>query len=153
RHSSGESGVSAPRRGFGRPATVPPRSRRRWATARRGATSIRMLEQSGGLRMPVGRMVLLFWILYAIFLIAALAVGGAVAPAGSSLLVVLLVFVIAACVGSFVYAMYLNLRVQRGGDPRLLRRGVRGTALVLAAKQTNTVIQEGDFTWQAPFVW
>jgi hypothetical protein len=103
--------------------------------------------------MPVGRMVLLFWILYAVFLIAALVVGGALASSSSSFLVVLLVLVIAACVGSFVYAMYLNLRVQRSGDPRLLRRGARGTALVLAAKQTNTVIQEGDFTWQAPFVW
>jgi len=103
--------------------------------------------------MPVGRMVLLFWILYAVFLIAALAVGVALASSSSSFLVVLLVLVIAGSVGSFIYAMYLNLRVQRSGDPRLLRRGVRGTALVLAAKQTNTVIQEGDFTWQAPFVW
>jgi hypothetical protein len=103
--------------------------------------------------MPVGRMVLLFWILYGVFLIAALAVGGALASSSSSLLVVLLVLMLVACVGSFVYAMYLALRVQRSGDPRLLRRGLRGTALVLAAKQTNTVIQEGDFAWQAPFVW
>jgi hypothetical protein len=49
--------------------------------------------------------------------------------------------------------MYLSLRVIRNGDPRLLTRGIRGTAIILAAKETNTQIQEGEFAWQAPFVW
>jgi hypothetical protein len=55
--------------------------------------------------------------------------------------------------GPFVYGMYLSQVVMRRGDPRLLKRGIRGQALVLDAKQTNTIIQEGEFEWQAPFVY
>jgi hypothetical protein len=64
-----------------------------------------------------------------------------------------LVVVIAAWWGPFGYAMYLALAVMRNGDRRTLRRGVRGTAEVLTAKATNTVIQEGEFAWQAPRVY
>ena len=55
--------------------------------------------------------------------------------------------------GPFVYAMYLALAVMRNGDRRTLRRGIRGTAEVLTAKATNTVIQEGEFAWEAPRVY
>lgn len=55
--------------------------------------------------------------------------------------------------GPFVYAMYLAIAVQRNGDRRLLRRGIAGTAEVLSAKRTNTVIQEGEFAWEAPRVY
>jgi hypothetical protein len=55
--------------------------------------------------------------------------------------------------GPFVYGMYLSMAVMRNGDRRLLKRGVRGTARVLHARQTNTVIQAGEFAWQAPYVW
>jgi len=55
--------------------------------------------------------------------------------------------------GPFGYAMYLALAVMRNGDRRTLRRGIRGTAEVLTAKATNTVIQEGEFAWQAPRVY
>jgi hypothetical protein len=55
--------------------------------------------------------------------------------------------------GPFGYAMYLSLAVIRSGDRRLLRRGAAGTAEVLTAKATNTVIQEGEFAWQAPRVY
>jgi hypothetical protein len=103
--------------------------------------------------MAIGRMLVWSWILYCVFLIAAIGVGGTLGSAGSSLTLPVVLILVAACVASFVYAMYLSLRVTRNGDPRLLKRGIRGTALVLAAKQTNTVIQEGDFAWQAPFVW
>ena len=65
----------------------------------------------------------------------------------------MLAAVIALWWGPFGYAMYLALAVMRNGDPRTLRRGVRGTAEVLAAKATNTVIQEGEFAWQAPRVY
>jgi hypothetical protein len=65
----------------------------------------------------------------------------------------MLVVVIAAWWGPFVYGMYLALAVMRNGDRRTLRRGVRGTAEVLTAKATNTVIQEGEFAWQAPRVY
>lgn len=61
--------------------------------------------------------------------------------------------VIAVWWGPFGYAMYLALAVMRNGDRRTLRRGIRGTAEVLTAKATNTVIQEGEFAWQAPRVY
>jgi hypothetical protein len=51
---------------------------------------------------------------------------------------------------AFGYAMYLTMAVIRGGDKRLARNGVPGTAVVLSAKETNTVIQEGEFAWNAP---
>jgi len=53
---------------------------------------------------------------------------------------------------AFVYAMYLSMAVIRGGDKRLARNGVPGTAVVLSAQQTNTVVQEGEFAWNAPYV-
>jgi hypothetical protein len=49
--------------------------------------------------------------------------------------------------------MYLALAVMRNGDRRLLKRGIAGTAVVLSAKATNTVIQEGEFAWEAPRVY
>jgi uncharacterized membrane protein len=97
--------------------------------------------------VPTGRLMLWSWILFVFFVLAG-SVGG---PAAGSI-VVAGVFIVLSVV-SFVYAMYLSLRVIRSGDPRLLKRGIRGTALVLAAKQTNTVVQEGEFSWQAPFIW
>jgi hypothetical protein len=65
----------------------------------------------------------------------------------------MLAAVIALWWGPFGYAMYLALAVMRNGDRRTLRRGIRGTAEVLTAKATNTVIQEGEFAWQAPRVY
>jgi Short C-terminal domain len=103
--------------------------------------------------MPVGRMMLWSWILYVVFLLAAIGAGGALGSVDSSLTVPVVLVFVALCVASFVYAMYLSLRVVRNGDPGLLRRGIHGTALVLAAKQTNTVVSEGEFAWQAPFIW
>ena len=101
--------------------------------------------------MPIGRMLLWSWILFVVFLLAALLFAPLL---GSSALTVPVVLVlVAACIASFVYGMYLSLRVVRTGDPRLLTRGIRGTAIILAAKETNTQIQEGEFAWQAPFVW
>ena len=87
------------------------------------------------------------------FLVAAIGAGGALGSADSLLTVPVVVILAGACVASFVYAMYLSLRVVRSGDPRLLERGIRGAALILAAKQTRTVVQEGEFAWQAPFIW
>jgi len=54
---------------------------------------------------------------------------------------------------AFVYAMYLSMAVIRGGDKRLAKNGVPGTAVVLSAQQTNTIVQEGEFAWEAPYVW
>lgn len=100
--------------------------------------------------MPIGRMLLWSWILFGVFLVVAVGVAPAL---GGGLIVPVAVIAAAACVASFVYGMYLSLRVVRNGDPRLLTRGTRGTAIILAAKETNTQIQEGEFAWQAPFVW
>lgn len=55
--------------------------------------------------------------------------------------------------GPFGYAMYLAMAVMRNGDRRLLRRGIAGTAQVLDAKATGTVIQQGEFAWEAPRVY
>jgi hypothetical protein len=67
---------------------------------------------------------------------------------------VLVVLVIAGLWwGPFAYAMYLSMAVIRNGDRRLLKRGVRGTARIVRAKRTNTIIQAGDAAWQAPYVW
>ena len=73
-------------------------------------------------------------------------------PTGPRLALTLVV-VVAVWWGPFAYAMYLALAVMHNGDRRTLRRGIRGTAEVIAAKETNTVIQEGEFAWQAPRVW
>ena len=54
---------------------------------------------------------------------------------------------------AFAYAMYISMVVVRGGDRRLVKRGLPGTAKVLSAHQTNTVVQEGEFAWEAPYVW
>jgi hypothetical protein len=54
---------------------------------------------------------------------------------------------------AFAYAMYISMVVVRGGDKRLIKRGLAGTAKVLSAKRTNTVVQEGEFAWEAPYVW
>jgi hypothetical protein len=54
---------------------------------------------------------------------------------------------------AFGYGMYLSMVVIRGGDKRLARNGVPGTAVVLSAEQTNTIVQEGEFDWEAPYVW
>ena len=54
---------------------------------------------------------------------------------------------------AFCYGMYLSMAVIRNGDKRLARNGIPGTALVLSAQQTNTIVQEGEFGWEAPYVW
>jgi len=54
---------------------------------------------------------------------------------------------------AFGYGMYLTMFVIRGGDKRLARNGIPGTAVVLSADQTNAVVQAGEFDWEAPYVW
>lgn len=54
---------------------------------------------------------------------------------------------------AFGYGMYLTMVVIRGGDRRLAARGVQGTARVLSATRTNTIVQQGEFAWNAPYVW
>ena len=107
--------------------------------------------------MTVGKISGLCWTVFGVMCLGflPLAVGimhiNAI-PAGPRV-ALMLVLVIAVWWGPFGYAMYLALAVMRNGDRRTLRRGIRGTAEVLTAKATNTVIQEGEFAWQAPRVY
>jgi hypothetical protein len=108
--------------------------------------------------MTVGKISIACWTLFVIMSVAFLPVGAAVfialhgAPAA--------VRVVAAVVvagglwwAPFAYGMYLAMQVVRKGDPRLLKRGIRGTAEVLSRKATNEVIQSGEFAWEAPRVY
>jgi hypothetical protein len=106
----------------------------------------------------VGKLSLACWVFFAIMSMAFLPLGTGVVlalhalPAAARLMAAFLV-VGALWWGPFGYAMYLALAVMRNGDRRLLKRGIHGTAVVLSAKRTRTVIQEGDFAWEAPRVW
>jgi hypothetical protein len=97
------------------------------------------------------------WILFGVMCLAFLPLGLAImaihAIPTTARVVVAIVAVLGLWWGPFGYAMYLALAVMRNGDRRTLRRGIRGTAEVLIAKATNTVIQEGEFAWQAPRVY
>jgi hypothetical protein len=53
----------------------------------------------------------------------------------------------------FLYAMYVFYFDVTRGDRHLQKSGVKGTAVVVSAKQTRSVAQTGQFTFQAPFIW
>ena len=107
--------------------------------------------------MTVGKISIICWTIFVVMSAAFLPVGAAIyalsgLPHGAA--VALAVVVIALLWwGPFVYAMYLSQVVVRKGDPRLLKRGIRGTAEVLSRKATNEVIQQGEFAWEAPRVY
>jgi len=107
--------------------------------------------------MTVGKISGLCWTVFGVMCLGFLPLAAGIMhinaiPAGPRV-ALMLVLVIAVWWGPFGYAMYLALAVMRNGDRRTLRRGIRGTAEVLTAKATNTVIQEGEFAWQAPRVY
>ncbi len=54
---------------------------------------------------------------------------------------------------AFIYAMYVFYFDVTRGDRHLQKSGIKGTAVVLTAKQTRTKAQTGQFTYQAPFIW
>lgn len=107
--------------------------------------------------MTVGKISLTCWIVFVVMSVAFMPVG--IGIAGIHALPVAVRVVLAIVVagglwwGPFGYAMYLALEVIRNGDRRLLRRGISGTAVVLSAKATGEVIQEGEFAWEAPRVY
>jgi Short C-terminal domain len=107
--------------------------------------------------MTVSRICIACWIFFSVMCVAFLPLGvGILAIHALPLnvrIVLAVVTVIGVWWGPFVYAMYLSIAVMRNGDRRLLRRGIAGTAEVLSAKATNTVISEGEFDWQAPRVY
>jgi hypothetical protein len=107
--------------------------------------------------MTVGKLSGLCWTVFVVmslgFLPLAIGIMDIHAIPTGPRVALMLVVVIVAWWGPFGYAMYLALAVIRNGDRRTLRRGIRGTAEVLTRKATNTVIQEGEFAWQAPRVY
>ena len=107
--------------------------------------------------MTVGKISGLCWTVFVVmsvgFLPLAIGLMDIHAIPTTARLVLTIVVVLIAWWGPFGYAMYLALAVMRNGDRRLLKRGIQGTAEVLAAKATNTVIQEGEFAWEAPRVY
>jgi hypothetical protein len=107
--------------------------------------------------MTVGRMSVVCWVTFVAMSVLFLPGFALAVVIGDATVPVLgwLAGVVVAVLwwGSFGYAMYLSQVVMRRGDPRLRKRGIRGTAEVLSAERTNTVIQEGEFEWQAPFVY
>jgi Short C-terminal domain len=107
--------------------------------------------------MTVSRTCIACWIFFVVMCLAFLPLGAGILAIHAlplNVRVALAVVTVAGVWwGPFVYAMYLSIAVMRNGDRRLLRRGIAGTAQVLSAKATNTVISEGEFDWQAPRVY
>jgi hypothetical protein len=54
---------------------------------------------------------------------------------------------------AFLYAMYVFYFDVTRGDRHLQRNGIKGTAVVLEAKRTNTLAQTGQFDFNAPYIW
>jgi hypothetical protein len=107
--------------------------------------------------VTVSKISAMCWIVFVVMSVAFLPLGAGIlaihALPGATRVVLAFVVVAAAWWGPFVYGMYLSIAVMRNGDPRLLKRGIAGTAEVLTAKATGTVIQEGEFAWEAPRVY
>jgi hypothetical protein len=107
--------------------------------------------------MTVSKISIACWIFFCVMCLAFLPLGIGIMNIHAIplplRLVLAIVTVIGVWWGPFAYAMYLSMAVMRNGDRRLLRRGIAGTAEVLSAKATNTVIQEGEFAWEAPRVY
>jgi hypothetical protein len=93
-----------------------------------------------------GRTSLLCFLLFFVALFAAIPLI-AVSPAAA-----LAAAVVSAL--SFVYTMYLWVWGMRKGDPRLVRRGVSGTAEVVTSKETSWSMASGEYYGiGAPSVW
>jgi hypothetical protein len=107
--------------------------------------------------MSAGRISLICWIFYGLMCAAFLPLAYGIERLhllpGTAGLVLAIVVVAVLWWGPFGYAMYLSMAVTKNGDRRLLKRGIRGTAVVLSARATNTVIQSGEPAWQAPRVY
>jgi hypothetical protein len=107
--------------------------------------------------MSAGRISLICWIFYGVMCVAFLPLAYGIDRLrllpGTAGLILAIVVVAALWWGPFGYAMYLSMAVTKNGDRRLLKRGTRGTAVVLSARATSTVIQSGESAWQAPGVY
>ena len=107
--------------------------------------------------MTVGRISAICWTVFGVMSAAFLPLGYGIMhvhgiAAGPRLALAILVVGVLWW-GPFGYAMYLSQAVMRNGDRRLIKRGIQGTARVLAVQRTSTVIQAGEFGWEAPRVY
>src|SRR3954451_16955821 len=97
--------------------------------------------------MSAGRISLICWIFYAVMCAAFLPLAYGIERLhllpGTAGLVLAIVVVAALWWVPFGYAMYLSMAVTKNGDRRLLKRGIRGTAVVLSAPGTNTATRRG----------
>jgi hypothetical protein len=107
--------------------------------------------------VSVGKIIGACWTACAVMTFGCLPLGFAIVHAGALPAVVrwALAVVVAGglWLGPFAYGMYLSIWAVRNGDRRLLRRGITGTAQVLAVKRTGTVISAGEASWNAPRVY
>jgi hypothetical protein len=107
--------------------------------------------------MTVGKISAACWIFFSVMSLGFLPLGAGIlaihAIPPHVRVALAIVTVIVVWWGPFAYGMYLSIAVMRNGDRRLLRRGIAGTAQVLSAKATGTVISEGEFDWEAPRVY
>jgi hypothetical protein len=107
--------------------------------------------------VTVSRISVACWIFFGVMSLAFLPLGIGIMAIHAIPVTARIVLAIAVVAGlwwgPFAYGMYLAMAVMRNGDRRLLRRGIAGTAEVLSAKATGTVIQDGEFAWQAPRVY
>lgn len=101
--------------------------------------------------MTVGRISVLCWLVFLALSLtfvplmhAIEGVGGLPARTAVAVVVVMLLWW-----GPFAYGMYLAIVVILMGDPRLLRRGVRGRAVVLSAGRTPLSIRSGGYAWNS----
>jgi hypothetical protein len=98
--------------------------------------------------MTVGRISFVCWTVFVVMCLAFLPLAAGIdaitaIPDGVRLPLAIAVVAVLWW-GPFAYAMYLSLAVVYQGDRRLVRRGVRGTAVVLAARATNTTVKVGS---------
>ncbi|MFI1913102.1 SHOCT domain-containing protein [Nocardia sp. NPDC020380] len=99
---------------------------------------------SGGNAMTVGKLSVISWTLFVVMSVAFLpAILGINKIPGlpHPLKIALAVFVVVVVWwGPFIYGMYLAQAAMGNNDKRLLKRGIHGTAVVLSAHETNTMI-------------
>jgi hypothetical protein len=119
-----------------------------WPMTRVWARAVHRREK-GVPQVTLGKLTLLLWIWFGLMsaAFAPLCLLASRIPAPNGVHIALYVFIIGVLWwGSFGYAMYLSQAGLGGGDKRLLKRGVRGTARILAVKGTNTYINgQPDF--------
>jgi Short C-terminal domain len=104
--------------------------------------------------MTLGKMTTACWVLFGVMCIGFLpvAVGVYAIPGlpGPVRLALAVIVVVVVWWGPFVYGMYLAQVAMGNGDRRLLKRGIRGTALVMEAGSTRMTLGGGSRSFGVP---